>query len=214
MNFETEPLITRDSAIDFQDTFLDLSKSLSGISEEKIESFFNAHAMGSRSKSLASTVRSLILNDLQLKGWEIGWQPFRGRAEYEGAVWNFDAARKIDTAFTSGYVTLEISFDNRVALGTHLIKSSVANNLDYRTQDKSLVRHHCIIAASKAFKEAAGIDNSVASAEEFKSASKIYERVATTSVTLVTLKSLERIEILQTRFSGRTKSGLLNRSSN
>jgi hypothetical protein len=213
VNFETEPLISRTGELDFSESYFDLSRSLTGLSEEKIELYFNAHAMGARNKSLASTVRSLILNDLQLKGWEIGWQPFKGHPEYEGAVWNFDAALKVETSSGSGFATLEISFDNRVALGTHLVKSSVANNLAYRDQDKTLVRHHCIIAASKAFKDAAGIDNSVASAEEFRSAAKIYDSVASTSVTLVSLKSLETIEILQTRFSGRTKSGLFNRSA-
>lgn len=191
--------------------FTDLIDSLAGISEPKIHSYFVSKAIGAKSKSLASTIRSLILNDLQLKGWSINWSPFRGNHGFESAMWNFDAAKLVHLQKTPYWLTLEISFDNRLALGTHLVKSRVANNFEFRKDPDNIpVLHHCIIAASQSFKNMSGLDNSVATAEEFVLASRAYAPLGLSDMTLISLNALETIEVLQKKNDGRTKSKLLN----
>lgn len=211
MKFVTTTIFEGSNDSEYSDAFSDLSSSIGGISESKIESFFTAKAIGAKSKSLASTVRTLILNDLRFKGWEINWSPFKGNPAMESAIWNFDAAKSIQIHNVTSWLTLEISFDNRVAVGTHLAKATVANNLEFRSiSGTDLIAHHCLIAASKSFKDLAGIDGSVASAEEFKVASGPYSNLKPTRTTLVSLEALENLEITQRRYDGRTKSRLLN----
>jgi hypothetical protein len=215
MKFEVETLFEGSSDLDFYDVFNDLNQSLVGISEAKIEAFFRLKAVGARSKSLAGTVRTLVLNDLQFKGWEIKWCPFKGNLGLESASWNFDAAKLVEKNGSKFWVTLEISFDNRVAIGTHLVKSKVANNPQYRSDASNVeIAHHCIISAAKSFKEVAGIDSSVASAEEFRIAAGPYAIINPPMTTLVSLTALETIEISQRKYDGRTKSTLLNLSGN
>jgi hypothetical protein len=215
MKFEVKTLISGGEAESFTETFTEVLSSISGLSEGKIESYFVSKAVGAKSKSLASTVRNLVLNDLQLKGWTINWSPFGGFTEYESAIWNFDAAKLLTTGGTNGWVTLEISFDNRVAIGTHLVKATVANNAKFRkSSGAEHIFHHIIVAASKSFKAVAGIDNSVASAEEFEIASGPYSALDLVGTTLVSLNALEKLEVLQRKSDGRTKSKLLNLETN
>ena len=199
--------------LEFEDLFSDLLSSVAGISESTIERFFNSEGMGARSKSLASTVRKLLVNDLQLKGWQTNWAPFKGKSGFESSVWSFDAAQRVKLNGQNFWITLEISFDNRLALGTHLVKAQAANSMELRnpTINEPII-HHCIIAASKAFRESAGIDNSVASAEEYVNAAIAYKSICTLGTTLVTLNPLETLEIHQRKFDGRKMSKLLSLS--
>jgi hypothetical protein len=211
MRFNATTIFEGSTHSDFHEVFSDLISSLSGISESKIESYFTNKAVGAKSKSLASTVRTLLLNDLQFKGWEINWSPFKGNSALESAIWNFDAAKQIEIDNNLSWITVEISFDNRVAVGTHLTKSTVANNVAFREiSGGDPISHHCLVTATKHFKEMAGIDNSVASSEEFISAAGPYAILNPTRTTLVSLQALETIEIAQRKSEGRTKSRLLN----
>jgi hypothetical protein len=211
MKFEVKKLFGEDIPIPIEEHLSELLASIAGLSDSKIEAYFVSRAVGARSKSLASTIRTLILNDLQLKGWNINWSPFKGLTGYESAIWNFDAAKRVSFGAASGWFTLEISFDNRVAIGTHLVKASVANNAQFRIDyGQEPIINHCIIAASKAFKEISGLDNSVASSEEFETASGPYAILDLVSTSLVSLNALETLEVLQRKSDGRTKSKLLN----
>jgi len=215
VKFEVKKLFGEKNAVPEEDYLSELLTSISGLSESKIESYFVSKAIGARSKSLASTIRTLILNDLQLKGWTINWSPFKGSTGYESAIWNFDAAKRMSVGGASGWFTLEISFDNRVAIGTHLVKASVANNALFRNDyGREPILNHCIIAASKGFKEVSGLDNSVASSEEFETASGPYAILDLISTSLISLKTLETLEVLQRKSDGRTKSKLLNLDPN
>jgi hypothetical protein len=214
LKYESNEIFKSQYVSSFEELFSDLLSSVSGISESTIERYFNAEGMGARSKSLAGTVRKLLVNDLQLKGWQPNWTPFKGTTGLESSVWSFDAARRTQFNGEDFWVTVEISFDNRVALGTHLMKAEVANSLKFRNPSiPEPILHHCIIAASKAFRESAGIDNSVASAEEFANASKVYDDLTSVGTTLLSLQPLETIEILQRKFEGRKMSKLLNLAS-
>ncbi len=213
MKYLTKEIYKSSPGVDFKNLYIDLLASVSGISEATIERYFNSEGVGARSKSLAGTVRKLLINDLQLKGWKPNWEPFKGTQGFESSVWSFDAARQVSLDGTDFWITVEISFDNRVAVGTHLMKAEVANNLEFRAPTVlEPILHHCIIAASKAFRESAGIDNSVASSEEFENASRAYSRLSTLGATLVSLNPLETIEIHQRKFDGRKMSKLLNLS--
>lgn len=195
--------------LDFESHYADLLAALDGISESKIESYFNSKAIGSKSKSLASTVRALITNDLQLRAWTLNWKPFRGDKSLEGALWTFDAAKQVLIGDRSCWITAEISFDNRVAVGTHLTKATVANNLKYRLiEAASPIAHHCIVAATNAFKQTAGIDNSVASSEEFELASGPYSKIIDVPTTLIAIKGLVSLEVQQRKSEGRLRSKL------
>jgi hypothetical protein len=199
--------------VEFEELFSDVLSSVTGISESTIERYFNSEGMGARSKSLASTVRKLLVNDLQFKGWKTNWAPFKGTPGFESSVWSFDAAQRIELNGENFWITLEISFDNRVALGTHLVKALAANSMELRNPAiAEPIIHHCIIAASKAFRESAGIDNSVASSEEFLNASRAFSRLSNLGTTLIALNPLETLEIHQRKFDGRKMSKLLNLS--
>lgn len=194
---------------DFEAQYADLLDAIDGISERKIEAYFNSKAIGAKSKSLASTVRALITNDLQLKGWVLNWKPFRGDRSLESALWSFDAAKHVALGSDSVWLTAEISFDNRVAVGTHLSKATVANNLEYRKSENiDPIGHHCIVAATSAFKLSAGIDSSVASSEEFDVAAGPYKDVIFVPTTLVAIKGLVSLELSQRKSEGRLRSRL------
>lgn len=209
MDLDVTRLTEINSENSFEFLFGDLVTSIQGLSEQKIQGYFNAMAIGAKSKSLASTVRALILNDLQLKGWSTNWKPFAGKAGYETALWNFDAAKLFDFSGKSEWLTVEISFDNRIAVGTHLSKPAVANNATYRSAAcDERIAHHCIVAASANFKSTAGLDSSVASAEEFALASGPYIELMQVETTLVSLRGLKTIEVRQRRSDGRLKSKL------
>lgn len=211
LKFEVSTIISGQSGISFTDYFNELEMSILGLSESKIGAYFTTKSIGSRHKSLASTVRALVLNDLQLKGWTINWRPFKGRREFDSALWSFDAAKHIVINGSGAWLTIEISFDNRVSIGTHLVKSTVANSLAHRSEaGQDPVVHHCIVAASKSFKDVAGIDGSVASSEEFVSAAGPYASLGLTRTTILSLSALETIEVIQRKFDGRTKSKLLS----
>lgn len=211
MQFDVETIIQGNNTSEFQILFSEIASSIGGLSETKIEKYFTSNAVGSRSKSLAGTIRALILNDLQLKGWLINWAPFKGKSDYEASMWNFDAAKQVEVSGTSKWITVEISFDNRIAIGTHLVKASVANNSSFRTsQGDSEIIHHCLITGTKEFKDLAGIDSSVGSSEEFHLAAGPYQTLALTRTTLISLKPLETIEVQQRKFDGRTKAVLQN----
>lgn len=211
MKYLAKEIYQSSPGVEFENLYLDLLASVSGISEATIERYFNSEGIGARSKSLAGTVRKLLINDLQLKGWKPNWEPFRGTPGFESSVWSFDAARRVSFNGSDFWITVEISFDNRLAVGTHLMKAEAANNSEFRNPTlPEPILHHCIIAASKAFRESAGIDNSVASSEEFESASRAYSRLSTLGATLVSLKPLETIEIHQRKFEGRKMSKIFN----
>jgi hypothetical protein len=99
-------------------------------------------------------------------------------------------------------------------VGTHLVKARVANSPGFRPeQNAEPILHHCIIAATKGFKESAGLDNSVATAEEYELASHPYKELDAVGTSLISIKALETIEVSQRKFGGRTKSKLLRLSS-
>jgi hypothetical protein len=211
MKFEAKSLVSDKSSILFSEVFTDLLASISGLTDSKIQHYFVSKAVGARSKSLASTIRTLVLNDLQLKGWKSNWKPFYGLPNYESAIWNFDAAKHMVIDGKSGWFTVEVSFDNRAAIGTHLVKSQVANNLDFRkVSGGDLILHHCIVSASQSFKNVSGIDSSVASSEEFEIAAKAYSGLGLTPTTLISLSALETLEVQHRKIDGRKKSKLLN----
>lgn len=210
MKFQSKYIFSDQTALEFEAHFRDLTESLTGITDSKISAFFTQRGMGARSKSLAGTIRFLVTQDLQLKGWTTNWTPFSGHRQFETAMWKFDAAKKIAHNGGEAWVTLEISFDNRLALGTHLVKAQVANNKTFRA-DEGLdpIIHHCIIAGSKLFKESAGLDGSVASSEEFDQASSAYSLLEMVPTTLISILPLETLEVSQRKSDGRTKSKLL-----
>ena len=199
-------IVAADDAFDFDHSYGDLLRAIDGISERKIAAYFNSKAIGAKSKSLASTVRALVTNDLQLNGWVMNWKPFQGPG-LETALWSFDVAKKIQIAGKTCWITAEISFDNRVAVGTHLSKASVANNEHFRKlHDNFPIVHHCIVAATADFKLNAGIDGSVASSEEFEAAAGPYSKIISVPTTLVALLGLLSLELEQKKTDGRLRS--------
>lgn len=215
MKYEVHNLLSDTTDHDGSDFFVDVRDSLSGISDSKIEGFFNSKAIGSKSKSLASTIRSLITADLQLKGWVGDWAPFGQGTIYSSAVWNFDVAKRVIFEGKAAWVTVEISFDNRVAIGTNLVKAQVANNMSFRDSGtEAPIVHHCIITGTKDFKTYSGIDGSVATSEEYLLASKPYGSLNLVPTTLIGLERLETLEVTQRKFDGRTRSRLINLDAN
>jgi hypothetical protein len=144
--------------------WLDITKTIEGISDERIiaEYELSANAM-----SLSQSINNLLDSDLQ----ELGWTPqsaiFQG-SEYEGKSWRLDFAKTANSASQkkSG-IAIEVAFNHGEAIAWNLLKPVLAAEINHvDTQTDIGVGVGVYICATESLKEAGAFDGAVGEYEK------------------------------------------------
>jgi len=147
-----------------QGLWLEISKTLIGISDERI---IAEYSLSSSAMSISAAINNLIDLDLQSLGWTPQSAIFQG-SEYEGRMWRLDFAKMAsDKAGGKSGIAIEVAFNHGEAIAWNLLKPVLAAEINHVSTETDIgVGVGVYICATENLKEAGAFDGAVGEYEK------------------------------------------------
>ena len=147
-----------------QGLWLEISKTLIGISDERIIAEYN---LSGSAMSISAAINNLIDLDLQLLGWTPQSAIFQG-SEYEGRMWRLDFAKMVgDKSGGKSGIAIEVAFNHGEAIAWNLLKPVLAAEINHVSTETDIgVGVGVYICATENLKEAGAFDSAVGEYEK------------------------------------------------
>ena len=192
-----------------QGLWLEISKTLIGISDERIIAEYN---LSGSAMSISAAINNLIDLDLQLLGWTPQSAIFQG-SEYEGRMWRLDFAKTANDAKTdrSG-IAIEVAFNHGEAIAWNLLKPVLAAEINHVSTETDIgVGVGVYICATENLKEAGAFDGAVGEYEKvLRYLSPLFSKL-TVPMVIVGLEAPEsfRVEKEKNPVTGKNKGSIV-----
>jgi len=180
----------------------EIKESIESVTEDRLARYFNDFGLGEKSISLTRTFRDLILKELEIRHWEIGWDINTLSKSLPGSLHSFRGAKAIEGS--RAFATVDVSFDNVMRLGTNLLKPEPGSHRFSSSNKKSIAVHFLVVPLAE-LKDGAGIDGTAATYEEYLLAVDHFSDVLTVPLCIIGLEKLLKFEVTKVGGSGTNK---------
>jgi len=167
----------------FSSDFKEIIDVLESITDhDLIAEFKKEKARKSSTKSLASSINSIIKARLEVKNWlaEAGLFKEPPYTRKNASRWRLD--------FAKNNISVEVAFNHQEATAHNILKPVLASELNHVKKEVQ-TKMGVIIVATKEMKKAGNFDGAIGTYESFQEYFKPYNNIITTPIVLIGIKA-------------------------
>jgi hypothetical protein len=173
----------------FSSDYNELINVLIGVTDEDLkQKFITEKTIKISTKSLASTINSILKKRLEDKKWlsEVGLFKEPPYSKKNKSRWRLD--------FAKNNISVEVAFNHQEATAHNILKPVLASELNHVKKEVQ-TKLGIVIVATKEMKKIGNFDGAVGTYESFKEYFKPYNNIITTPIVLIGIKAPKSFKI-------------------
>lgn len=153
---------------------------LRGLSAKNIVDLFIKYDDGEAGKSAVVTLRRLLNAELSLRGWTLNWKMFPQEKGFQGAPFQMDAFKQINSGKKSISVALKFGWDTTNGAGSNLVRGDLLLTEELQKSIVGGLDLYMVIAPVLSFKERVNFDNNASTVDFYRTLAKAYGAIVKT----------------------------------